>query len=104
MKRHGKRQPGRPVVPVPASTPPKLPKGRYARVWLSGEFLAWCQRHYFKPAGIAPCVLHTEALQSSAAVVCVHRSRPDELGDLYDLRALARAERQKKKEGRTDGR
>lgn len=37
---------------------PKPPKGRYARVWLSKEFVGWCERSSVVPAEIASCVLH----------------------------------------------
>ena len=50
--------------PRPASRVPKRAKGRYARVWLSPEFVAWSQRNSLKPDGVAPAVLHTYALQS----------------------------------------
>ena len=68
----------------PVAKKPKS-KGRYARVWLSAEFLAWCRRHHFKPPGGASCVLHTYAIQNPGTYVITVRSvRPDS-DDLYDL-------------------
>lgn len=62
-----------------------LPKGRYARVWLSPEFMAWCQRHHFKPPGGASAVLHTYALKNPGTYTIMVRSERADTGDLYDL-------------------
>ena len=94
MKRHGKRQPGRPGVRK------AKPKGRYAkeRLWFSAEFIAFCQRHHFKPEGIARCILHTWGLQKqNVHMRVVSNEGPIDAAELYDLDSL------KDEGGRTDG-
>lgn len=49
-------------LPAP-SKPPKPPKGRWARVWLSPEFVAWALRSSVVPKEIAPVVLHSWGLE-----------------------------------------
>ena len=51
-----------PAADRPAKRP-KPPKGRWARVWLSPEFVAWCERSSVVPKEIAPCVLHSWGLK-----------------------------------------
>ena len=59
-------------------------KGRYARVWLSGELVTWARQEKLKPAALASCIAHTTALQSGHLGITIISDRPDS-EDLYDL-------------------
>lgn len=52
---------------LPAAARPakklKPPKGQWARVWLSPEFVAWAKRSSVVPKEIAPCILHSWGLK-----------------------------------------
>lgn len=80
-----------PLASVPALPPvPEVPAapivGRTGETWFSAEFLLWCQRHHFKPEGIASCILHTMALETGDNEIVVRRDgQPVSVESIYDL-------------------
>ena len=79
MKPSPKRRTGKARQPKPKQYP-----GRYARVWLSPEVVTWAKREKLKPAALAACAAHTEALQNGQRRVTIISTRPNS-EDLYEL-------------------
>ena len=79
MKPSPKRRAGKTRKPKP-----KKYAGRYARVWLSSELVTWAKREKLKPAALAACAAHSEALQNGHRPITIISNRPDS-SDLYDL-------------------
>ena len=79
MKPSPKRRTGTAEKPKPKQYP-----GRYARVWLSPEVVTWAKRERLKPAALAACAAHTEALESGQRPIRIISTRANS-EDLYDL-------------------